>query len=94
MLAECLLERNQRARHGPWIALAAIELDNEMEDLVDQSQRVDVARPYRRTGVGDEVAPGVHPLCKAARRGVVGEDDVAAQGKERLVEAVKITRRA
>ena len=41
-----------------------------------------------------EVALLVHLLGEAARGGEVGEDDVAAQAKERLVKLVAIARRA
>ena len=65
-----------------------------VEDLVDETHRVDVARANRRAGIRGQVALRVHLLREAARGGEVGEDDVAGQAEERVVELVTVARRA
>ena len=92
--AEPLAQVGHGRRHDAGLAFAAVKLHHEVEHLVDQSHRVEIAGTYRCARVGGQVALPVHCLREATGRGEVDEDDVPGRAEERLVELVAIARSA
>ena len=85
---EMLQRVAQRARVG----LLAIGHDHQVQDLVDQRHRVDLAGLDRLFGVADQVAPVVHLIGELAGGAEVGDHHRAAEREERIVELIRIAR--
>ena len=72
--------------HDPGILPLTVGAEDRVLELVDQAQGVDLARPD-----GALRGPlGVDLMGERARRGEIGENDVAFGRKERVLEAVMV----
>ena len=89
-LVEVLQRVAQRARIG----LLAIGHDHQVQDLVDQRHRVDLAGFDSLFGVADQIAPFVHLVGELTGRAEVGNHHRAAQREERIVELIRVARLA
>jgi orotidine-5'-phosphate decarboxylase len=65
-----------------------------MQDFVNQPHRVDLARSHGLLWEADQVSLLVDFLGKHADGVKVGKEDVAAEGKQRLVELEAVSRSA
>jgi hypothetical protein len=89
---EALFEPAERPAHRGRVHLLPVLSDDEVEDLVDQPHRVDLARLDRLLREAHQVAPVVHLLREHPRGVEVGEDDVAGQREQGVVELEPVPR--
>ncbi len=75
------------ARHDARV-LQLVLAHDDVQDLVDQSHRVDVAGGHRRA------SHGADSFCELARCGEVRDDHASVRREERLVKLVFLPRRA
>ena len=80
--------------HHLGAVLLAVHPDEIVHDLVDQAHRVDLARLDRPLGIVHQIALLVHLLGEHAGGAEVGEDDVAGDREQRVVELVSVPRPA
>ena len=74
------------------LTCCAVAVHHQVRDLVDQAHGVDLPSLDRLLGEVDQIALVVHALREDARGVEVGEDDVAGQLEEGLVELVAVAR--
>ncbi len=88
------LEPRERVGHGARVALLAVGGHHEVQHLVDEPHGVECAGDHRAFRVRPGLAHGVHAVGERAARLEVGEDDVAGDAEERVVEPVEVARGA
>ncbi len=80
--------------HDLRVLLLAIQADDNVRNLVDQAHGVDLPGLDGLFREADQIPGVVHLLGKHPGRVKVGKDDVAAEGKQRVLELVAIARLA
>ena len=88
---EAGLEVGQGRGHRSGLDLGLVALDDEMADLVEETERPDLARVDRRRARGPRP---VHPLGEAADPGGVAHDEVAADADQRAADGIPVARLA
>ena len=87
--AKPLLEVGERGCHRTGSSVGLVAGDQQVRDLVEESQGRDLACPDRRLA---GLPSGVHPCGESPDGGDVGDDQVAADAEHRPLEAVAVTR--
>ena len=72
------------------VDLLAVVGDDEMEDLIDQAHGVDLTGFDGLLRIIEQVAVVVHLLRQAAGGVEIGQDDVAVEGVNGLIELVAV----
>ena len=89
---QCLAEVRQGILEDAGVALLAVGHDHQMQDLMDQRHRVDLAGFDCLLGETKKVALLVHLLGELPGRAEIGNHDGAAHGKQVAVKLIEITR--
>ena len=89
--SEIRLQAGQRGGHRAGLALRLVARDEQVADLVEQTQRADVTGLDRRLV---ERPGAVHPARQAAHARQVGDDQIAADAEQWAADAVSLARLA